>query len=132
MNAITGKNALTGTTALTPLTRARKLEIAAEGIRSRGDIDYKTIRKIEDMTLEVVMALPVAGTVFQPIANALTANDCPTDNTVGAVMKTLELDQGQVHSIACACHENSEHMTGVHAANYLDQIRDEAVSTAGG
>ncbi len=80
-------------------------DIAALPMNNLGGID-----RIEHRPQEEVDHLPVAGTVFETIANSLKDVGIATDQTVGGVMDALgfpRMSQSAhhyAHEIGCGCH----------------------------
>ncbi len=131
MNATLKTAALRGSTALgsgqvgdkTPkpvvFVQKQLLDIAKQAITMHGVKKvYNTVYRIEDMPPENFAEYPVAGTPFEPIANAFNSHGVPTEMTLGGVMKSmhpdLEPDQQQhmAHAYICYCIEDSKVMTG--------------------
>lgn len=80
-------------------------DIAAHPMRNLGGID-----RIEHRPQEEVDHLPVAGTVFETIADSLKDVGIETDRTVGGVMEVLGHPRMSLsahhyaHEIGCGCH----------------------------
>ena len=131
MNVRTSAAALKGATALsTPqvkpkpapvtLTQKQLLEIALDALTANGlNSYYNTAPRVEDMAPEAFANYPVAGTGFEPIANALNAHGVPTEMTLAGVAKSLHPDlephqqQHMVHQYICSCIEGNV-MLGSH------------------
>ena len=80
-------------------------DIAALPMNNLGGID-----RIEHRPQEEVDQLPVAGTVFETIADSLKDVGIETDRTVGGVMEALGFPRMSLsahhyaHEIGCGCH----------------------------
>lgn len=94
------------------LSRADKLRIAADAFLPTLDVQYRTIRGVEDFDLKKLRSLKTGGTVLQPVRKALGEAGVHVNGTVGSLMDALEIDQEQLHTAVCWCHEESDHMTG--------------------
>lgn len=101
---------------LAALTREQKFKIVIAALVAQGNKTFKAIHDIERMSAEELNSYPTAGTILQPVVNALNIHGVATDGTVGGVMRSLEFDPDDVHYVACWCHEENEVMTGIWAA----------------
>ncbi|HTR18767.1 MAG TPA: hypothetical protein VMH91_02185 [Candidatus Paceibacterota bacterium] len=126
MNALTSAQLLAEATPLPTWTREQKLEFAIDALvvadRPKPVI-YNTVRDIENETLDLD-TVPVARTIFEPIAKELNKHGIPTGPTLGAVMRSLELTRRQMHELACYCNEDSEVMLGTQAMQHLAHLID--------
>lgn len=109
-------------TAFSELPRNDKLESVAVALTQRANQRFWTIPNIERTDDAELRAMSAAGTIFEPMAQHLTAQGVPTD-TVGGVMKTLALSHNDAHMVACDCHEMSGEMDCATAASTLRSLK---------
>lgn len=103
----------------TPTSLEERQQIALVALEQIGGRRLGTIRRIEDMSLEQLRAKSTRNTIFAPVIKALARKGVEVGDTVGDVMDTLQLDQRQIHAIACACHSWGSSIRGIrgdHAA----------------
>ncbi len=118
------RDTVTATALPVPLTRQALLAIAANALDAKKQTLYQTIFRVESMAPSVLAATPTTGTIFDPVVTALNAHGVPTEETVGDVMRVLDLDAHDVHMIACWCHEESHRMMALTGATRLRDIAE--------
>ncbi|HEX7651743.1 MAG TPA: hypothetical protein VF439_03450 [Candidatus Paceibacterota bacterium] len=97
-----------------PPTRNQLLAQVRQTFEKRPAEQFKSIRGIDDMALDTLRAMPVAGTPFEVFAKTLAKYDIhavPADNTVGTIMAAYDLTKKQIHHIVCYC-ENGQSISG--------------------
>lgn len=115
MHGKIGQKALT-TKSIAALSVSDKLEIAANAFVDKENVQFTTLDKIEDLPEVERNAQPTAGTVLEPIVNALIAADVPTEATVGGVQKSLGVDFQTLHDATCNCKHDNQ-ILGAHMRN---------------
>lgn len=86
------------------LARGRKIELLAQVLSANATTRYGTILAIEGMPSETLVQHPIpAGSVLSPLAEEMRSRG-ETVKTVGDIMRIAELDQDDIHHLACFCH----------------------------
>lgn len=82
--------------------------IISEFMRYKGK-ELKLFAQLEDLSIEKLKHLRVAGTVLEPVERVLAAAGLPTDGTVRALMQEpLALTRTDLHLVSCSCMQNKE------------------------
>jgi len=114
-----------GITIPTDAPRAILLCSAAAIIERVGTSSFKSLRNVEGK-LAALRATPVAGTVVEPIVEALKAGGVPMPEsaTVGDMMDRIGLEQHEVDKKLCHC-TNGDTITGTQLAKNLRGLADQ-------
>jgi len=86
---------------------------------------YHTVQDVERLPLDVLESIPTTNTALQPVVDALNARGHNTASTVGGVMKTVGLDQGELHDLVCYCHSGEE-VSGERLASRFSRLAERA------
>lgn len=95
------------------VTREQKLAAAIAALEVNADKNFKSLDRVEFADEEELRQRPNAGTVLEPITDALGV-----EQTHGAVMDEFNLSQDQLHQAFCECLFGVS-MTGHMAADRL-------------
>lgn len=106
--------------------RAKLMDGIAQEFVRRGNEFFDTIENLERDNLRVVRAMPTIRTVLEPVVEYLNAAGYPTEPTVGGVMDTLQITQGEVHDLACDCL--GPKMKGHEVAKWVADLNDRIYS----
>jgi hypothetical protein len=100
-----------------PVTREQLLESAINFFSEHPSQKFRLFHGLEFMTNEHLHELETAGTVLQPLEEALAASNLPIDGTVKALMQPpLLLTSRDLHAVACDCDAGVSHVGGEVAA----------------
>ena len=100
-----------------PVTRKQLLQSAIAIFRQQPDQMYRLFHGLEFMSNEQLLELKTAGTILQPLEEALTAANLPTDGTVSALMQPpLAITSHDLHAVSCDCGVGATEVEGAVAA----------------
>lgn len=83
--------------------RARLMDGITQLFERRGNELFLAIEDLERDDVNSARAMSVADTLLEAAVDYLNVSGYPTRLTVGSLMDTLQLKQGDVHDLACYC-----------------------------
>jgi hypothetical protein len=87
-------------------SRTDLLRSAMKFFKERPDQKFRLFHGIEFKGEPYVRALPIAGTILEPIAAALSEAGVATDGTIGGLLDVEALVDADIHLLACDCHDH--------------------------
>ncbi|MDB5225499.1 MAG: hypothetical protein JWL87_451 [Candidatus Adlerbacteria bacterium] len=97
-------------------SRANLLRSAMKFFKEHPDRKFRLFHDIELKGESYVRALPIAGTILEPIAAALSEAGVATDGTIGGLLDIEALVDADVHLLACDCNVGINEIDGDTAA----------------
>lgn len=101
-----------------PLDVCAMQMLAIDALMRFGKHTAPTLLDVERTEPAVLRALTTTGTILAPATAALQDAGVPINGTVGDLMTSLKMNEGQLHDAVCNCY-NGREMTGHQAANNL-------------
>jgi hypothetical protein len=85
------------------MSRTQLLEAIAGMFQVHPALEFRTVPRIEYLEMAELRATRSDGTMFAPIVTRLNMLCVPTEPNLGAIMDNLELTEGDMHDLGCAC-----------------------------
>ncbi len=99
----------------------KRLLDVAQYFADRGEQRFASPRGVEHIPLAELQATPTRSGVYKALENALWETGTRVGSTVGDVMTAFGIDEKQLHTTLCFCH-NGESVAAMHLATSLRQI----------
>lgn len=100
--------------------KQRLLDVA-QYFADRGEQRFASPHGVEHISLAELQATPTNTGVYKALENALWETGTRVGSTVGDVMTALGIDEKQLHTTLCYCH-NGESVAAQHLAASLRGI----------